>query len=273
MTTEAVEPPTPEAAQPPNPEMAQPPIPATALPPAPRAGAMSDSAFGRLLGALVEPAATFRSIAVRPTWLLPLLLLVVLGTAVGTMVVQRMDFEQVMRAQNERAGGQMSAEQIDQAVERAKKFSPWITAVEGVVSPVIYLVTALVFWTAFRLLGSEISYRTSLATSLHALLPGAIGMLLSIPVILRHGTFSQAEARSGSYLASNLAVLAPAGVSPAVRALLGSVDIFSLWTVALLVIGYRATARVSRGAALGTVLTLWLLFVAGKVALAALLPG
>jgi hypothetical protein len=234
---------------------------------------MSDSAFGRLLGALVAPVETFRSIAVRPTWLVPMLLLAVLSTAVGTMVVQHVDFEQAMRAQNERTGGQMTSEQVEQNAERAKNTAPFVALFQGVVAPAIYLLVALVYWAGFRLLGSDLTFKTSLATSLHALLPSAIAALLSIPVILRHGNFTSQEIKGGNFLASSLAFLVPADGSPALRALLGSVDIFSLWTVGLLVIGYRETARVSPKAALGTVLTVWLLYVVGKVALTALLPG
>jgi Yip1 domain len=234
---------------------------------------MSDSAAGRLLGALVAPVATFRSIAARPTWLLPLLLLVVVGAGVGSLLIQRMDFDQIVRAQNERTGGQMTAEQVEQAAERAKNAAPLLGLFEAVVSPVIYLLVALAFWTAFRLLGSDITYKASFATALHALLPSAIALLLSIPVILRHGTYTQQEVKGGSFLASSLAALAPADASPAIRALLGSFDLFSLWALSLLVIGYRETARVSRQAAIATVIALWLVYVVGKVALAALLPG
>jgi hypothetical protein len=235
---------------------------------------MTDSAFGRLLGALVSPVETFRSIAARPTWLVPLLLLAVLGTAVGSMLVQHLDFDQLMRVQNERTGGQMTGEQVEHAVEQAKKWAPIAALLQGViVAPAIYLLLALVFWAGFRLLGSDLTFKTSLATSVHALLPSAIAALLSIPVILRHGVYTQQEIKGGNFLASSLAFLVPGDGSPALRSLLGSLDLFSLWTLGLLVVGYRETARVSPKAAFGTVLTLWLIYVVGKVALAALLPG
>jgi hypothetical protein len=234
---------------------------------------MSDSAFGRLLGALVAPVETFRSIATRPTWLVPLVLLVVLATALGSMVIQHMDFEQMMKTQNERAGGQMTGEQVEQNAERAKNAAPFLALAQGVVAPALYLIMALVFWAGFRLVGSDLTFKASLATSLHALLPSAIAAVLAIPVVLRHGLYTQQEVKGGSFLASSLAFLVPADGSPALRSLLGSVDLFSLWTVGLLVIGYRETARVPPKVALGTVLTIWLIYVVGKVALAALLPG
>ncbi len=53
------------------------------------------------------------------------------------------------------------------------------------------------------------------------------------------------EAQEGSILASNLGAFAPESHGPAVRALLSSVDFFSLWTVCLMIIGYRLAAKVS----------------------------
>jgi hypothetical protein len=63
-------------------------------------------------------------------------------------------------------------------------------------------------------------------------------------------------------LRSNLAFLAPEGASKPLVALLASLDLFALWNVALLAIGYRVAARVSRTTAWLTVIILWLIFVA-----------
>ncbi|HBL26519.1 MAG TPA: hypothetical protein DD490_06770, partial [Acidobacteria bacterium] len=52
------------------------------------------------------------------------------------------------------------------------------------------------------------------------------------------------ELMSGGVLTSSLRPLAPED-SPVVQSLLGSVDFFSLWSVVLLILGYRAVAKVS----------------------------
>jgi Yip1 domain len=238
-------------------------------------GALTDSGAGRVLGALAAPADTFRSIAARPTWLAPLLVMMLLATVVTSMVSARIDMAQLIRHQLEATGSQPSLEQIDQRIETMKKFQPYLALLQGLVAaPAVYLVCALLFWVAFKLLGSDLSYKASFATTLHGLLPlGMVQALLAIPVIWNRASFTQDEARSGSFLASNLAAIAPDGVGPVARALLGSVDLFSIWSVLLLVVGYRIVARVSRGAALGVVLSLWLLGVALKAALVAISPG
>ena len=237
--------------------------------------ALTDSSAGRVLGVLVAPGDTFRSIAARPTWLAPLLVTVVLVTVLAGMISARIDMAQAIRHQLEATGSQPSLEQVDQRVEMMKKLQPYLALFQGlVVTPAIYLLCALLFWVAFKLLGSDMSYKASFATSLYGLLPlGLVQALLAIPVIWNRASFTPEEARSGSFLASNLAAWAPEGVGAVARTLLGSVDLFSIWTIVLLVIGYRIVAGVSRAAATGVVLGIWLLGVALKVALVAISPG
>lgn len=229
---------------------------------------MHDSAVGRLLGVLVAPGRTFRSIAERPTWVAPLLLLMLLGAGVGYLVARRMDFEDMVRQRMAQQHQELSAEQIDRGVEIAKKFGPIGALVSGIaVLPVAYLLLALIFWTFFRLLGSDLSYLASLSVTLHSLMPNAVSALLTLPLILRLATIKAQDAQRGLLL-SSLAAFAPEGAGPAVKSLLGSVDLFSLWVLILLSLGYRTVARVSASAATGTVVALWLLWVAGRALLA-----
>ena len=55
-----------------------------------------------------------------------------------------------------------------------------------------------------------------------------------------------------------------------VMALLASLDLFSLWVVVLLIVGFHLVARVSKAAAAGGVLVLWALFILIKVGWASL---
>jgi hypothetical protein len=235
---------------------------------------MKDSAAGRVVGALIAPGETFRSIAARPGWVAPMLVLVLFGTVAGYLVTQRIDLAPLMRHQNEVSGGQLSPDQLEQRIEVMQKVQPYLALFQGlIVMPAFLLLAALLLWLGFRLLGSEIDWRASLATSLHALLPLGVLSLLSIPVILNHGSLTPEEARNGTLVASNLAVLAPESLGKVARALLASVDLFSIWAIVLLVLGLHIVAKVSRAAAVAVVLALWLLAVALKVGFVALAPG
>ena len=54
------------------------------------------------------------------------------------------------------------------------------------------------------------------------------------------------------------------------HSLLGSVDVFSFWSLGLFVVGFAAAANVSRKQSAAVILTLWFLFVLGKGGVAGL---
>jgi len=238
-------------------------------------GPLARSGAGRLLGVLVAPGDTFRSLAARPTWAAPLLLLVLVAVVVGWMATTRIDMAQLIRHQNEVSGGQLNAEQLDQRIAAVNKFAPYLALFQGlIVAPAVYLLCALLCWVGFKMVGSELSFKAAFATTLYGLLPlGVVEALLAIPVLWNRASLTQDEARNLSFLADNLAAAAPDGTGRVALALLASVNLFSLWAIVLLVFGYGMVARVSRAAAATVVAIVWLLGVALKVALVALAPG
>ncbi len=230
---------------------------------------MHESGFGRVIGVLVSPEKTFRSIAERPTWVVTLLLLLLLTAVVGYAVGERIDYEKTVRQQMAERGQTMSEAQIEQGVKFAEKFGGVFALAPALLSPLIYLLIALVFMVALRLAGSEIRFGQSFSAMLHSMMPWVIHGLLSLPLILRLEEVDPEEMQRGGVLMSNLAALAPEGSSKVLVALLASLDLFSIWTLVLLIIGYRVVARVSTASATAVTLTLWLLYLAGKLGFAA----
>lgn len=234
---------------------------------------MKDSSWGRLIGVLVAPGETFRSIAERPTWLPPLLLLVLLGVVVGFEVQMRTDPEEMVRGQLESVKVDVPQEQVDKMIEDAESRTTGgkagLAAIGGLVQAALYAVVAVLFWLGFRLFGSEMDYVRSLATTLHGYMPLAVAALLNLPLMLTRESLTFEEAMQGGVLVSSLKALAPEDASAVTEALLGSVDLFTIWALVLLTIGYKAVAKVSTAVASGIVILFWLVFVVGKVGLAA----
>ena len=232
--------------------------------------AAQGSAVQSLWGVLLAPEKTFRALAARPLWLPALVLLVASALALSVIITPRLDMRQVIREAIEESGQEVPEAQLARQVEMANKFK-WVgTAAQVVLQPAVYLLMAGLFLVVLRLVGSEIDFRRSLAVSVHGMMPFLLATLLALPVVLSRAEISMQEVRSGGLLSSNLAAFAPESTGKAMLALLSSVDLFSLWSIALLAIGYRVVGRVSKAASWGAVVTLWALFVAGKVALAAI---
>ena len=139
-----------------------------------------------------------------------------------------------------------------------------------VFQPIVYLLVALVFMVLLNVLGGELTFVRSLAVTVHGMMPRLVLALLSIPVILGRDEFSAKELESGGVMASNPGAFLGEDAGPGLVALLSSFDIFSLWTIALLVIGFAIAARVSKGTAAAGVIGLWIVYVLGKVGVAAL---
>ncbi|MGH9709256.1 MAG: hypothetical protein ACRD37_01760, partial [Candidatus Acidiferrales bacterium] len=68
-------------------------------------------AFGRLIGAIVNPRPTFEDIARKPTWLVPLLVITLVSIALTVVMGQRVDWMQVAHQRIEKS--HFAAAQID----------------------------------------------------------------------------------------------------------------------------------------------------------------
>src|SRR5436305_4220770 len=161
-----------------------------------------DSSFGRLIGAIVAPVKTFRSIAERPTWLAAFLLVVLSPLLPGLLAAPKIDWEGIAKANIEKMDIQVPQEQLDKQVEMMERLGPFFTYASPLFMAVGLLVFALVFWGAFTLAGGEVGVVRSLAVTSHAMLPLVVGALLSVPVILGMKTIGAEQMQTGSYLMS-----------------------------------------------------------------------
>lgn len=235
---------------------------------------MHESGFGRVIGALISPEKTFRSIAERPTWVVPLLLLVLLGAGYSWIAQQRVDPGELIKHQMEMFGIDLSKEQLEeiesQATAEKSQLRQILELLGGALGiAAFYLIVAALFLVVFRLAGSEIDFRRSLAVIVHGLLPlGLVAGLLNIVLALSRAEITPEEMTFG-LLVSSLRPLAPEE-SRVLASLLGSLDFFTIWSVVLLILGFRAVARVPTRTAATIVLILWGLWVLIKAGFVAL---
>jgi hypothetical protein len=227
-----------------------------------------ESAWGRLIAVLVSPARTFESIAARPTWAAPLIVLMILSTAGGVLAWQRVDVDQIKRntaEAMEKRGQPAGEEQLEQIAGVSKGVGMGCSVV---IPPIAYLISALVLWAAFKIAGGEIGFKSSFSVTLHGMMPWAIYGLLAIPVVLAQKEIDPQVLQAQTLVASSPASFMATDTGPVLLALLGSFDVFSFWTIALLTIGFSIVAKVKRGTSAATVILAWLFWIAVKLALA-----
>lgn len=228
------------------------------------------SAIKNLFGVLTSPTATYERLRQKPAWLGAAVVLLLLALVATAITIPRIDFAEITRAQIEASGRQMNEEQLDQAAEFYDKFGPLMTYLQvGVGMPVGWLLIALLMWVLVRMLGGiDLDFQQSLSATVHSMAPWLVHTVLSIPLILGRSEIAFDELQSGGPLKHSLGAFVDA--EGALQQLLNSVNLFSIWVVLLLGIGFAIVGRVSRGKALGAAIGLWILGVLIKVGLAGL---
>ncbi len=216
--------------------------------------------FGRIVGALVSPKATFEDIARRPSWVAPIILLTVFSLVVSSLLAQKVSWERVVAQSIEQSpqGQQLTPEQREQRVAVGAKVARVLVYVFGALGTIILtLFFAAVLLGAFNLMaGASVRFGTAMGIVSHALIPFAISSILAIVVLfVKHADTVDPE----HLLATNLGALV-SGDSPRwLEKLAASVDVFWIWIFALMVIGFAAAnpKKISTGKALGIVFGLY----------------
>jgi len=232
---------------------------------------MQDSSVSRVIGVLTSPERTYRSIRERPTWLVALAAIVLIGAGVYFVMSQRMDMGEIVRESIEQSGREVTEDQLEGMIDFYDRFGSVFSIVMIIVgSPIFYLLGTLGLWVVVRLVGADLSFKQGFSTFVHAQMPQVVASLLSLPAILSRPEFHFEDVQTGSVLPSNLGYLAPEEASPALLALLSSIDVFTIWTLVLLVIGIATVGRLKRRTAAVGVGICWALYVLGKAGWAAI---
>jgi Yip1 domain len=240
---------------------------ATTIPPTPEAPAPL-SAVARLTGVLFSPKQTFADIARKPSWVVPVIVLTIVWLALNLVMVRRADWVEVKRQQIERvkmAAAQfetMTPEQRAAAYEQQARREKITRYVRGVIGwPLLLVVMSGIYLGAYKLIGgARLNFSTAFAICAFAHIPMGIRELLGIPVVL----LKEASAIDpDNFLASNVAAFlgndAPLWQLP----LLGALDIFGLWAVLLVAVGFSAAdpKKLPFGKSLGIALGILVVFV------------
>ena len=245
---------------------------ATTSMPAPEAAAPV-SPIGRIIGVFTSPKQTFTSIAEKPSWVAPMLLMMILAVVVGGLLNSKMNWAQYIRhkAEENPRFGQLSEEKKDEAVAGQVKFwAGFSYAVGAVAIPISILIFAGIYLVAFNLMsGAGVRYGQSFAITTHAFLPAAITSVLAM-IILPLKTYGDVDPEN--IVATSLKAYLPETAPKPLLALGGSLELFWIWCLVLVAIGFAAAnpRKVKPGAAFGIVFGLWAIWVLAKVAWAAI---
>jgi len=226
------------------------------------------SAMQRIIGVFTSPGETFADIARAPSWVMPVVLLTVLSLVVCGVMMKRVDWNGFLEKQMSKSARfeQLSAEQKAQQLSIAGKIIPFQVYGIGLLGSILgAAIIGGVYLGAFNLfLSAGLKFKTAFGITAHAMLVGLVSSPLLIIVMFLK---PYGEVDPEHLMATNVGEFLSNETPKWLLKLTGSLDIFTFWLLALLVIGFAAAnpKKISKGGAVGVVFGVFAVFVFIKI--------
>ena len=211
----------------------------------------------RLIGVFVSPAPTMQDIAARPSWVLPLIVVTLIGS-VGAFFLKDAILQTQLEAMEKR---NMTAEQIEQARPTMEKvMNITVPLVPLITTPLFYLIIAgLLMFVGNVILGGEAKFSQLFAITCWSGLISVLGSIINIPIMAQKMVMESA---------TSLSSLLPSEENQTLLYhLFSQIDLFWIWWVAVIGFGVAAVYKFSTRKAMTTVFTMWVIYVVIAVAL------
>lgn len=194
------------------------------------------------------------------------------------------DWDSIMRNQikkrMESSNQSLTEEQMQQQVSFAKgiaKFSPLIAAV---FTPIIYVILAGIFALGLIFVQAKTTFKKILSiVAWSSAATGVVATIVTMASLMvrdEEGLRSIDPTQSAGIVPSNLAAFLSSETSAVIKSVAGSIDIFSIWFLILLTIGFAAIAgsrKITTGKTATVVFGFWAGYVLLKVGWAAVFGG
>lgn len=228
--------------------------------------------FSRITGVWFSPGETFTEIGYVKgafgTLLAPMLAMIVIGAAFGVIGVRRVGIENLRREADKQIQqmvdrGWIPADKAPEILEQQRqKITLTSASIQyGMTFGLIYIVFALIIAGIFKLasvvMGWQNRFKYLLSVTLYtSLAVGIVFYLIGFGLLfLKPIDEIQLQTLVGSNLAVALnAVMGEGSLTGFLKGLAMSVDVFAIWKIILLSIGFAAVSRKLKPATVGTIL-------------------
>lgn len=219
------------------------PVPPTAEPPQ---SGLSEPA--RLINTFVAPRKTFEDLQRNSSWWVPWLITTLFGILFSVIAVQKIDMVRFTRQQIEqsklaqRQMEQLSPEQQERAIQQRAGFTKVIFYISPVFGLIGGLIIAAVLMAVFNFgFAAEVPFARALAIVFYSFLPRVIvAVLLGISLLVAADANTIDIARNP--MPTNPGFFMDPQGNAFLHGLMSNVDIFALWIVILLGLGFSAAS-------------------------------
>lgn len=224
--------------------------------------------IGRIFGVFYEPGKVFADVAQKPRWIVPVLIMILVGCGFVYVISTHVGWDQIVRQSLERSPrtADLPADQKELAIQRGAKFGSVIGWVGAIVGPPFFILAISGVLTGLfnALLGTDLKFSQMFSITAYAMMVRALFSILFALVIYLKPP-EEVDIQTSPFSA---AILLSRQDSPKwLFALASSMDLFAIWVVILLAVGFSTAARkLSFTKALIGVAIPWLFIVAISVA-------
>ena len=220
----------------------------------PSAATTGASPFQTVINVFLSPREAFQAVDQRPNWVLPFVIMLIIGTVVAVFTVpiamqDRMD-DQRDQLIEERG---MTPEEADRAMEIGEKIGKIAGPIIAPIGMGLYLVivSAVLLFLGNILMGGESNFKKVFSMFSYSSMVGALGSLISLPIIISKQTLE---------VPTNIAVII--GLEDQgtfAYQLLSKVELFTIWQLIIVSIGMAVIYKFTTKKAATGVVVLWLL--------------
>jgi hypothetical protein len=233
-----------------------------------------------LTGIFFEPGRVFEALRERPRFLAAAIISTIALLAFTTVFYQRVGYERVINEEIESSprAEQMTPEQKEQAIRI--QTSPVVKAIRYC-APILIVALIIAAGAGLYLLGSmlmgrQLRYKQALAVWTYSSMPPlVVSMILNIVLLFLKSPddYDIVRASRRGLVQANLGILADLKASPVLGTFLSSLDVFAFFGLFLAALGLKKVGKMSSGTAWGIVLTIWIIGVIVRSALAGITGG
>lgn len=227
-------------------------------------------AAARIVSVFYAPTKAFASLrgaAKWHSWVAPWLVVAVFSVIYVATIGQKVGWQQVfdnnMRMAGPSAAGrfdQMPPAQRAQAMRTAVAFTKGFSYGFPVVTLVITIIIGAVLLGTFNFgAGAQLDFKTSLAVVAYASLPDILKLILAITTLF--AGVSPDGFMIQNPVATNPGYFIDFTQHPALASLLTRLDVFSIWSLVLMGVGFAAVSKMKRSTTMSVVFG-WYVFVA-----------
>jgi Yip1-like protein len=202
----------------------------------------------RLVNVFIDPKATFQDLKRNASWWIPWLLVAVFSLVPGILVVQKVDLHRVIEQQIEKSPSAQRRMEGLTPEQRAKGIEFYVGLAKGTTYayPVLHLLKCLIIAAILMVvfnffLAAEVPFQRAMAVVAYSYIPFIIyAILLTVSLLV-------------SADPNNIEITNPMPTNPAffmdptgnrfLYSLAASLDIFNIWTVVLLGLGFSAASN------------------------------